>query len=150
MAGMESVVEKEKATPAWQGELVLIASRHNGLLRPLDVVEFAKNPGTALHSKFEWDDTEAACQYRLWQARELIRVVVTVMPQNLKEYRVYVSLDEDREKEDGGYRQLVTVLSDREQRKRLLAQALREFDAWRQKYEALEELADIFSARRKM
>ena len=48
-----------------------IADAHGGKLRPKDVVEFARNPATALHECFEWDDKKAAVQGRLWeQARE--------------------------------------------------------------------------------
>lgn len=36
------------------------------------IVEVAEDPDHPLHSKFQWDDTEAAHQYRLIQARNLI------------------------------------------------------------------------------
>jgi hypothetical protein len=43
----------KKLVLAWREELALIANKHGGKLRPEDVVEFAKDPATALHSKFE-------------------------------------------------------------------------------------------------
>ena len=43
-----------------QDELELIAEAHGGILYPRDVVEFAKDEETALHSQFTWDDSEAA------------------------------------------------------------------------------------------
>lgn len=36
----------------------------NGRLTPQLVVNAAKNPKSALHSRFEWDDTKAAARYR--------------------------------------------------------------------------------------
>lgn len=39
---------------------------------PEDVVAYAANPKTALHSFFEWDDSVAAKKWRLHQARNLI------------------------------------------------------------------------------
>jgi hypothetical protein len=68
------------ARTAIVAELETIRRNAGGVLRPEDVVSFAADPDTELHSRFEWDDTEAAQQYRLWQARQLIRVTVTVLP----------------------------------------------------------------------
>lgn len=45
-------------------ELNSIRRKHNNVLRPRDVVEFARNPKTALHHEFEWNDTAAAMYYR--------------------------------------------------------------------------------------
>ncbi len=47
-------------------ELEALAEANNGILRPEIVVE--------------WDDTEAAKQYRLWQARQIIKVAINVLP----------------------------------------------------------------------
>lgn len=47
----------------------------DGVLRPADVVDAARNPNSSMHSQFEWDDGEAAEAYRLQQARSLIRRV---------------------------------------------------------------------------
>jgi hypothetical protein len=46
-----------------------------GVLSPADVIDAARNPNSAMHSQFEWDDSEAAQAYRLQQARALIRRV---------------------------------------------------------------------------
>lgn len=47
----------------------------HGELTPDLVVEVATDPGHPLHSRFVWDDTEAARRYRLVQASGLIRSV---------------------------------------------------------------------------
>lgn len=126
-------------------ELEQIRTRSGGFLNPEDVVVFAKNPKTALHSWFTWDDTEAAAQYRLWQARQVIRVCVTVH-EDVKgpPIRTYVSLYDDRG--ENGYRLLTDVMSDDELRAKLLAQALSELRNWQQKYSQLKELAPIFAS----
>ena len=46
-----------------------------GRLDPRDVVDEARDPGSVLHDKFEWDNDTAAEGYRLDQARQLIRTV---------------------------------------------------------------------------
>jgi hypothetical protein len=137
-----------RAKKAWQVEMEALSRK--GLLRPDDVVEFARDKRTALHKKFTWDDTKAAHEFRLWQAREMIQVLVEVQPCTGKSYRAYVSLVDDRKKGGGGYRTLVSVLSDATLRKKLLAEALIDFDRWAEKYEGLKELAAIFAARRKV
>ena len=46
-----------------------------GVLSPANVIEAARDPNSAMHGQFEWDDSEAAQAYRLQQARALIRRV---------------------------------------------------------------------------
>lgn len=127
-------------------ELQRIASRNGGILQPEIVVEEAKNPKSVLHSQFEWDDVKASHEYRIWQARMLIRVAVQIIPNgNEQPQRVFVSLKTDRYKDGGGYRAMVDVLSDSEMREQLLQQALDDMEYFRQKYAQLTELTQIFS-----
>ena len=52
----------------------------DGSLEPERVVDAARNPNSSMHGQFNWDDTEAAHQYRISQARALIkRVKVNVI-----------------------------------------------------------------------
>lgn len=127
-------------------ELETIRQQNGGILKADAVVEFARDPETALHSRFCWDDTEAAHQYRLEQARKIIRVTVTILPKANKEYRAFVSLMEDRKETGGGYRATVDVLSDADKRARLIAQALAELNRIREQYQHLTELAPVFDA----
>ena len=50
----------------------------DGLVQPAAVVDQARDPKSPLHRYFEWDDNEAAEQYRLYQARNLIARVKIV------------------------------------------------------------------------
>jgi len=128
-----------------QQELEAIRRSHRGVLNPRDVVEYAKDRKTALHSRFTWDNDAAAAEYRLWQAREIIRVVVRHEEHIEKNVRVYVSLRADRAK-GGGYRALVDVLGNEARRQQLLAEAFDDFERWEAKYDMLAELAPIFEA----
>jgi hypothetical protein len=139
-----------KKRGSWKVELQGVARRHGNVLKAEDVVDFARDPRTALHSRFTWDDTLAAHQYRLEQARALIRIVVTVIPGHNREFRVFASMQADRVEQGGGYRYMVSILGNKAKRQRFLAEALAEFDRWKEKYEALEELAEVFSARKKI
>jgi hypothetical protein len=126
-------------------ELERIRAESGGTLAPERVVAAARDPASPLHSRFTWDDGEAAEKWRLHEARNLIRVYVLVLaPGQSEPVRAYVSLTEDRG--SAGYRATTDVMSDSERRQALLRQAMREFDAWRRRYEALEELAAVFAA----
>lgn len=52
-----------------------LASLSGGRLTPDAVLQDARSKSSPLHDQFEWDDSEAAKQWRLSQARELIRSV---------------------------------------------------------------------------
>ena len=122
----------------------------DGTLKPEAVVAYAEDPATELHSRFEWDQDKAAHQHRLSQAREIIRVHVTILPQDDRPVRAYVSLPSDRSKPGGGYRGIVDVLENRDWRAELLAMALDELGRWQVKYKHLSELSTIFAEAEKL
>jgi hypothetical protein len=125
--------------------LTALADKHAGVLTPEAVVETARDPKNPLHSEFEWDDTKAAEQYRLDQARELIRVAVTVVPHTGEPVRTFVSLVEDRrDGHEGGYRKMISVMATGSGRAAVLETALWELDAFRRKYAHLKELCKVF------
>ncbi len=122
-----------------------ICKSNGGILQPTDVVKTAEWEKSPLHPYFEWDDSIAAQNHRIWQARKLIRVVVDILPGTEVETNVYVSLMQDRISGDG-YRPMVQVLADSELRKLLLADALRELSRIQAKYSELKALAPVFAA----
>ena len=140
MAGKSAAIRKE---------LEAIQKRNRGLLRPADVVEFAADPNTALHSQFTWDDDEAAIRWRLHQARNVIRVHVQVIENDSPPVKVWVSLTEDRRAGDG-YRSTVDVMADESRRERLLEQARRDMELFAAKYSNLTELSPVIAAMKKV
>lgn len=123
-------------------ELAALASR--GRLSPKRVVSWARsNRGSALHACFLWDDTRAAQQYRIWQARELI-VSVEAVYEDGKRRQVYVSPISTRGPR--GYHRLVDVMSDEDLRMQFLTQALDELERVCEKYADLCELAGVRAA----
>jgi hypothetical protein len=118
----------------------------DGLLIPDEVVMFAQDPRTELHRHFEWNNTKAAHQYRLEQARKIIRVVVTYEPHVQENMRGYVSLESDQQQPRGGYRTREDVMSVAETRAELLGQAIKELQRVQAKYQMLSELGDVFDA----
>lgn len=126
-------------------ELEEIRKSNGGLLMPAQVVEFAKNPETALHARFTWEDTEAAQRWRLHEAREVIRVHVTVIGESAEPVRAYVSLSTDR-RDGGGYRAVVDILESPEQHAQMVADALNELRAFKRKYDHLTALRPLWRA----
>ena len=111
-----------------------------------DVLKSAKAHRSPIHQHFEWDDTEAAKQHRLAQARELVRHVAVLVPvqgeAEPRKVRAFLHV----ENEESGYESLKTTLKDPEYRKQVIARAFKEFESWQKRYQDLEELAGIFKA----
>lgn len=118
----------------------------HGELTPTAVVDAARPPDAPLHPEFEWDDHEAAEQWRKEQARHLIaHIVVTYAHEDKSplQVRAYSSISDI----DGRvYVRTDAAMSEEDARTRLLATALRELDAMRKRYRDLNELASIFLA----
>lgn len=127
-------------------ELLRIAKRRNGLLKTHDVLQEAAKEESPLHPHFQWDDSVAAQEYRLWQARQLITIHVECIAGSDDEYQVFVSLTPDRKLKGGGYRTMVSVLNDKQLRSQLLEDARADMLRFRQKYSQLKELEEVFDA----
>lgn len=128
-------------------ELKRIADENGGVLKPESVVEEARPKSSPLHKRFTWDNSKAAHEYRLWQARQLIRVVVETIEGVKGRHEVFVSLSNDRK--EGGYRVMTDVLTDAQMRRQMIDDALRELEWFQNKYSRLRELSNVFTAIRK-
>lgn len=132
--------------PEVGAHLELLRQQYKGELTPKDVVDDARNPNSPLHSFFEWSDTEAAEQYRLQQARGLIRSVVAIYTredQPATRVRAYVHINEPGAQH---YRETSHALSQKKTRDLVLQRAWRELQAWRKRYKDLKQFADVFEA----
>lgn len=112
------------------------------MLHAASVVAWAKrNQKSALHRQFEWNNSKAATEFRLWQARRLIQINVVTedgTPQ-------LVSLSFDR-KGDGGYRSVDDVVSNRQLSEIMLRDALAELQRVQIRFERVRELTSVWSA----
>lgn len=116
-----------------------------GELTPQDVVDDARSHNSPLHSFFEWDDSAAAEQYRLDQARGLIRSVVAIYTHPDKpaqRTRAFVHVPEPGTPH---YRETSHALSQKKTRELVLQRAWREFQQWRKRYKDLSEFADLIA-----
>ena len=69
----------------------------HGHLTPELVLNSALDSDSPLHSVFEWEDSKAAHQHRLWQARKLIRSVRVESPEGLPMSK-YISIKIENER----------------------------------------------------
>ena len=119
--------------------------KKKGALTAEIIVEDARSERSPLHPAFEWDDSVAAHEFRLDQARYVLRSVVTVdesQPEG-KPMRAFVVVNELGE---DAYQPLYVVMADATLRQQVLSRAKRELQQWEERYRDLEELADVLAA----
>lgn len=127
-----------------KAELEQLAAKAPGkLLTAETVVEFASDESTALHKAFEWDDTEAAREYRLMQARQVIRVFVKYEPRAARSVRALVSVPSDRAN-TGGYRRTEDVLSNPNWVGEMVAEVQAKIRNLQQSYSYLRQLDPLW------
>jgi hypothetical protein len=122
----------------------MLRQQQKGELTPEDVLADARHGNSPLHSFFEWDDGAAAEQYRLNQARGLIRSVVAIYTSEDKpavRQRAYVHIAEG---ETSHYREVGHAMSQTRTRKIVLQRAWKELQDWRNRYKDLKEFSELF------
>lgn len=119
--------------------------RRHDRLTPGLVVEEARQVGSPLHDHFEWDDAVAGERFRLVQAGDLIRKFRITYghdtdgtPQTVREWVSVARPDQPR-----GYIPTDTAVADPFTREVLKRECLREAHAFKIKYQALEDYAQI-------
>lgn len=115
-------------------------------LTPEVVLDAAKTPGSVLHKFFTWDDRDAARQYRLNEARQVLRsiVVVHIEGEHVQRSRDWLSLADD----EGAMRYVRSsfVWRTPDLRERVLEQAKADAQSFVQRYEQYEHLAKAVAA----
>lgn len=127
-------------------ELERIRTVNNGRLAQETVVEEARDKKSPLHPAFEWNDKQAAHQYRLSQAGYVIRMLSVSYVEGDKKtepIRAFVNVSRD---EDRSYTSIAHAMSDDELREQVIAKAYKELNDWKARYEDLLEFASVFTA----
>jgi hypothetical protein len=121
-----------------------MARRNGGVLMIDDVIEEAKDESSILHSHFEWDDTEAAKNYRRDQARTLIqRCRITILAEDPVHVRAFISLPSDRSS-GGGYRLVADVMTSDSMKEEFIHDIRLTIARWTKKLHLIDsDLADL-------
>lgn len=118
-----------------------IAARHDGVLRPEDVVHEAKDPKHPLHGDFTWDNATAAHAHRIDQARTLIKTVRVVVTTEKRTVEVVHYVRDPRlAADEAGYVGLPRLMTEKDAVNKALAA---EFD---RALSALRRASDLAAA----
>jgi hypothetical protein len=125
----------------------------DGAVTPPKVIEAARPDDAVLHPCFTWEDSDAAEQWRLWEARHLLGSITVRYIENENEDRmarafvnVYMPVKEGEEEPARMYVQTAQALGDEALRRQVLEGALREIRGWRKRYAIYKEFAGILTA----
>jgi hypothetical protein len=90
-----------------------LAKANGGTITPEALVDAARDKESPLHEYFEWDDATAAHQYRLEQARRMIRAchVKEIIRKETLEIPYFVK-DPAIDQNEPGYRETAKVATD--------------------------------------
>lgn len=92
-----------------------------------------------LHKAFEWDDAKAAHGYRVNQARGIIGHLQIIRESDDKPVKRYYSIVRD----DPHYEAVEVIMNNEEMRERLLRNSRKDFETFSQKYQDLQEWAEV-------
>lgn len=124
-------------------ELEKIRIENEGFLDPENVIDKAKNQTSVLHSIFEWNNTKAANEFRLWQARNLIgSIVVKYQDGTEDDMRYYISVRVP-EMNERRYYPVDLAIKRQDLNEQLLESAYQDMQMFIKKYEHLRELARV-------
>lgn len=133
-------------------EFEKIRKQSKGEITPKKVVERASRPRSPLHQDFEWDDAAAADEYRCETARRMLRSLVIVREEikTDRPQRCYEASISSAPRQPGRpkkvYKSMDDIMSDEDLRADLIARALRELIAIRNRYRDLVELSVVLRA----
>jgi len=132
-------------------EIERIRKENDGEINLDQVVRDSKLKDAPLHNEFEWNDKKAAHKLRLQQARYIVGSIEVIREEkpNIQARAYEVTLKAPSvagEKVKRVYKRTEDILSDPVARNELLAQAIKDAIAYRRRYHALSELAQVFKA----
>jgi hypothetical protein len=120
-----------------------------GSLTPEIVVEEAADPSHPLHTRFEWNDTEAARKYRISQAASLLRVKYRQdVGDDRTDMRAFWVTRDQNGRSLQVYEPMEEVILDPMQRQLMLLQMRRDWQTFKKRYQHMQEfvaevLADL-------
>lgn len=132
------------------GELLeKLRGEHEGRLTPAQVVAAGRHRTSPIHRAFQWDNTIAADEFRLEQARSLIRSIVVCVEhakhQPASEPRAFLCIQHQGDAEKT-YTSIQVALSTPDLRRQVLQGAIQEARGWQSRYAHYTELTKVFAA----
>ena len=112
----------------------------DGEVKASVVVDEASDEKSPLHKCFQWDDSEAAKEHRLWQARQLIKRVTIIV--NKEEARlINVPITGGPRKEEGSYKPAKVIVHSQDEFERARDQLVKQLNGIQNVLDELESAA---------
>lgn len=127
-------------------ELERIRQENGGALIPQTVVDESRDEEAPLHPVFEWDDEVAGEQYRIHQARNLIKSIRIIKPDRKNpdkqiQVRAYTNVEETQDTARAYYA-VADVVKSSDLRAKMAEQAWRDLIAVKARYRELMNAID--------
>ncbi|MDL2253750.1 hypothetical protein LJC49_06730 [Ruminococcaceae bacterium OttesenSCG-928-I18] len=120
-------------------ELERIADKYQSLT-PCNIVAESRDEASVLHDCFEWDDPIAADKYREVQAGAILRNIVTVEVDGVKQpkpIRAFVNIESD-------FKPISVIIKTPKYHNEMMQNALQELHSFQEKYQNLTQLSGVF------
>ena len=122
-----------------------------GTPTPDQIVDKAQDNSSPIHKYFEWDDTEAARQHRLFQARNIINhlLVEITIDGEKRMTKAFHSVDimMGDETVDRKYASVEIIVQDKDLKEQVIKRALEEVNAWQARWlDYSEVFGGVFKA----
>ena len=109
---------------------------------PQNIVNYAQShPKSELYKCFTWDDTKAANEWRKYEARQVVRLLVFEDDNTEEPTKVRVL-----QKTADAYKPVTQIVRNEEEYKELLKRAKAELSSFRERYKTLVELEEVLEA----
>ena len=115
-------------------ELEKIYSKYNGIT-PKNIIKEAEKKNSKIHECFEWDNSKAGYNFRLWQARQLSSSL-TIVFEEKTEAPAFISISIEKER---SYIPSEIVFSNEDMAKKAIQDVLNAFMYFKQKYNSFKE-----------
>ena len=138
------IIATWKMTGIFNADAQLVANEIAELgeeVTPEQIVEAAKDESKELHKCFEWNDNIAAENWRKYQARKILGLLVI----RETEDKTAVPLRVFYKNDNGGYKPSEKIFRIDDEYQKLLQTAWAELRAFKNKYARLQELSEIFA-----
>jgi len=136
-------------------EIKRITTKSGGKVKPETVIMESKKKSAPLHPMFDWNETEAAHNWRKAQARGILGNLVQVEiinnePEKVRSMVCVAVRDENDESQGKAYMPIQDAMNDPEYRQQVINEARSELEGWQRRFKAYGFLADSVRAVKKI
>jgi hypothetical protein len=144
-----SVGSSFRVSPQIAGEYIDdLKGKHGGVIRPIDVVEAARDPESPIHGEFEWDTEKAAVTAWKQRARQMLNhlVIVVDVHKSDPEHTPPAFINVRVTKGSRGYASVDAVAASPEWQSYALDQCLKMLTGLKRRFNHLSELDSVWAA----